>query len=263
MSGKLPISVFIITKNEEERLPYALNSVKDWVDEVIIIDSGSDDRTLEIAKEHGAVALHNDWQGYGQQKIFGESQCKNKWILNIDADEEVSIGLKEEICALFSSGKELECDAYQIKWEMIFLGQDKPPKFATGGEVIRLYNLDKAGFRESTIHDSVIAKSGVDLKVGKLHGIFYHRCFKSLKHWVDKVNFYTSEQAEEWISKGRKQPSIFRILTEPFTAFLKSYFIRKYVFYGVDGFNASIIYAFSKVLRLAKIREIYRINKLK
>lgn len=257
MTKKLPISVFIITKNEEERLKFALESVKGWVDEVIIVDSGSTDKTLEIAKKYKATIFHNDWKGYGQQKIFAEKKCKNNWLLNIDADEEVSSILKDSIIELFEGNKSPEFDAYKIKWKMIFLGQTRPPLIATGGEVVRLYNKKKSGFRESTIHDSVILKDESAI-IGNIEGVFYHRCFKSLKHWIDKVNFYTTEQANEWVKKGRKQPSMIRIITEPFTAFLKCYFIRKYIFYGLDGFNASIIYAFSKTLRLAKIREIYR-----
>lgn len=257
MSSKIPVSVFIIAKDEEERLPIALNSVKDWVDEVIVVDSGSEDETVEIAKGQGAKTFFNEWKGYGQQKRFGESKCKNRWILNIDADEEITAELKNEIISLFKDGKEPDCAAYKMKWKMIFLGQNKPPLIATGGEVVRLYDKEKAGFRESTIHDSVILKNESD-KIEKLDGIIHHRCFRSLTHWIDKVNFYTTEQAHEWVKKLRPEPSILRIITEPFTAFFKSYLFRKYIFYGVDGFNASIIYAFSKVLRLAKVRELYK-----
>jgi len=174
--------------------------------------------------------------------------------LNIDADEAISEELKGNINTLFNSEEEPIEAGFKIKWKMIFLGQEKPPLVATGGEVLRLYNKEKSGFRDSTIHDSVVLKDS-SYKVGNLDGIILHRCFKNLKHWIEKVNFYTTEQAEEWVTKGRKSPSRIRIITEPFTAFLKSYFIRKYIFYGIDGFNASIIYAFSKVLRLAKIRE--------
>jgi glycosyltransferase involved in cell wall biosynthesis len=93
----LPVSVFIITRDEEERLHFAINSVKGWVDEVLVIDSGSTDKTCEIAEKLGAKVTYNEWKGYGQQKIFGENLCRNKWVLNIDADEEITDEVKNNI----------------------------------------------------------------------------------------------------------------------------------------------------------------------
>jgi glycosyltransferase involved in cell wall biosynthesis len=262
MSQKLPISVFIIAKNEEERISFAINSVINWVEEVIVIDSGSSDNTVELSKKLGAIVEYNEWRGYGQQKIFGESLCKNDWILNIDADEEISTELKDNIFKIFEKGlTNIDEAGFEIKWKMIFLHQQKPPLFATGGQVLRLYNKRFAGFRDSTIHDSVILKDGFkDKKIGFIKGNINHRCFKSLKHWIDKVNFYTTAQAKEWVEKGRKPPSLLRIMFEPSFSFLKSYIFRRYIFYGIDGINASFIYSFSKTLRLAKVREIL-INK--
>jgi len=253
---KLPISVFIITKDEEERLHFAINSVKDWVDEVIVVDSGSSDRTLEIAKELGSKTFYNDWKGFGAQKIFGENLCKNKWILNIDADEEITPAVKNNIQKLFENGEPDEV-AFKMFWKMLFLHQKTPPKIGVTSSFIRLYNKEKAGFRDSTIHDSVVLKSTGN--VGVIKGYVNHRCFKSLKHWSDKINLYSTLQAEEWFAKKRKKPTV-RIVFEPFLAFFKSFFLRKYFLYGIDGFMASLIYAYSKTLRLAKVRELYEKN---
>ncbi len=255
---KLPISVFIITKDEEERLSLAINSVRNWVDEVIVIDSGSTDRTVAIAESLGARVVHNQWQGYGQQKIFGENLCKNKWILNIDADEEISAEVKNNIMKLFESGKEPEEACFKMFWKMLFLTQEKPPLVGVTSSFIRLYNKEKAGFRDSTIHDSVVLKNGGN--IGVIEGYVNHRCFKSLKHWADKINNYSSMQAEEWFTKDRGKPCA-RIIFEPFFAFFKSFFLRKYFLYGIDGFMASLMYAYSKTLRLAKVRELYEMRK--
>jgi glycosyltransferase involved in cell wall biosynthesis len=255
---KLPISVFIIAKNEEERLPKAIASVKDWVDEVIVIDSGSEDKTVEIAKNMGAQTTFNEWQGYGQQKIFGESLCKNDWILNIDADEEVTPDLRNNILSLFKNAQPVY-DAYKMRWKMLFFTQKRPPLLAVGSNFIRLYNKQKAGFRESIIHDSVILKDE-SARVGELKGYVHHRCFLSMDQWAKKVNYITSVQAEDWLTRGRKKPSTLRMIIEPIFAFLKSYFLRRYFLYGIDGYNASIIYAYSKTLRLAKVREKYLIQ---
>ena len=255
---KLPISVFIIARDEEERISFALNSVKDWVDEIIVVDSGSTDKTTEIAKNAGAKVVFNEWKGFGAQKIFGENLCKNKWVLNIDADEEISETVKQNIFKLFEDGKEPDEAMFKMYWKMLFLTQETPPEIGVTSSFVRLYNKDKAGFRDSTIHDSVVLKG--DYKIGEIEGYVNHRCFKSLKHWADKINVYSTMQAEEWFAKGRSKPSL-RIVFEPFFAFFKSFFLRKYFLYGIDGFMASLMYAYSKTLRLAKVRELYSMRK--
>ena len=103
MQQSYPLSVFIIAKDEEDRIPESIKSVIDWADEVIVIDSGSKDKTVAISEEFGASVIYNEWNGYGPQKVFGEGKCRNDWILNIDADEAISPKLKEEIQQLFDN----------------------------------------------------------------------------------------------------------------------------------------------------------------
>ena len=114
MSSKLPISVFIITKNEEDRVARAIKSVIDWVDEVLVIDSGSTDNTVELAKTLGAKTSFHEWHGYGIQKRHGESLCKNDWIFNVDADEEVLPSLRDAITQLFKENR-FPHAAYRVK----------------------------------------------------------------------------------------------------------------------------------------------------
>ena len=102
---KLPLSVFMIAKNEEDRIGRAIKSVIDWVDEVIIVDSGSIDKTVKIAETLGAKTSHKDWQGFGRQKRYGESLCRNDWVLNMDADEVITPSLQTAIKTLFHNGQ--------------------------------------------------------------------------------------------------------------------------------------------------------------
>lgn len=259
--NKLSISVFIIAKNEADRIDKPILSVRDWVDEVIVIDSGSDDGTPKVAELLGAKVVYNEWKGYGQQKIFGESLCRNDWLLNLDADEEISRELAEnirkELNNLADHSKNIS--AYSFNWKLLFINEEKPPLFAPGGKFIRLYNKKHAGFRDSTIHDSVVVREG---NIAKIKGVVLHRCFRDLSHWTGKINYYSNMQAEDFVRKGRKVRLI-RLLTEPFLAFIKSYFIRRYIVHGIDGFIASFQYAYAKFLRLAKARELSKKNERK
>lgn len=255
--SKLPISVFIITYNEEDRLPHTIASCKEWTDEVIVVDSGSTDRTRQIADEHGCKVLYHAWQGYGQQKIFAEQQCRNDWAFNLDADEAVSEELVAEIRTAFASGTP-EHDAYKMDIAMVLPHESKPHRLAVTTEAIRLYRRSKAGFRESAVHDSVVPQE--DCRTGKFKSRVLHRSFRSLAHEVDKINHYTSQQAHDMVAKGRR-PGVARLLLEPWFAFVKAYVIRRYMIYGVDGFVQSVIYSFSKTLRLAKTRELWQQQK--
>lgn len=260
MPRTYPISVFIIAKNEADRIPYAITSVRGWVDEVIVIDSGSTDDTVAISQALGARVETHPWEGYGPQKVFGESLCRNNWLLNIDADEAISQVLQGSIKALFDKG-EFPHKAYRLHIKIKPKFADMPGRFAPSNSPIRFYHKQYAGFKDSTIHDSVIFKGPGAKKPGYLKGMVVHRCFRSFSHAVEKINFYSTMQAEDMLAKGRN-PSGLRIVVEPFFAFLKAYFLRRYMFLGVSGFVESVIYSFARTLRLAKAREGF-INQAK
>lgn len=256
MPKKYPISVFIIAKNEADRITHTIQSVKDWVDEVIVIDSGSEDDTVKVSERLGVQVVFNEWKGYGPQKVFGETLCRNQWLLNIDADEAISPELRDSITALFDKGK-FGYMAYRLNIKLLSRFATKPGILAPSNSPIRFYNKQYAGFKDSTVHDSVVFKAPGGMKAGRLKGMVVHRCFRSFAHAVEKINFYSTMQAEDMVAKGRK-PSSLRIIIEPFFAFLKAYFLRRYLFLGVSGLIESIIYSFARTLRLAKAREAFK-----
>lgn len=259
---KLPISIFIITKNEADRILNVINCVKIFADEIIVIDSGSSDNTTEIALKAGAKVIYNEWNGYGAQKIFGEEQCKNDWILNIDADEEVSKELSKEIIKIFSSNKQDNFWGFRVKIVNKFLFEEKPKKLAYFYNQLRLYNKKYAGFKNSTIHDSVELKIKDNAKISQLSNIIYHQSFRSFSHWIDKINSYSSMQAQDAFLKNKKS-SILKILLIPTFAFFKAYIIRRYFIYGFDGLIYSYLFAFSRFTKAIKIREIFIKNSQK
>ncbi|MDG1287790.1 MAG: glycosyltransferase family 2 protein [Rickettsiales bacterium] len=256
MDNKFPLSVFIICKNEADRIHLPIESTKDWVDEVIVVDSGSTDGTMDKAKELGATqVLFNEWPGYGPQKVFCENLCKNRWLLNLDADEACSPDLIEHIKTLFANGEPKDA-LYAIRNTMVFPFEDKPRKFSPSGFFVRLYPKDKAGFKESIVHDSVIDKTD-SLSTLRIEAPIHHSGFRNYAHMNEKMNFYSGQQAKDNVARGKKVSAL-RLVLEPFVMFPKAYFGRGYWRFGSEGFVHSLFYAFWRTMRLAKTRELYK-----
>lgn len=258
MITKLPLSVFIITMNEADRIERAIQSVIDWVDEVLVIDSGSTDDTIELSRRLGAQTLFNEWEGYGQQKIFGEDACRKDWILNIDADEQISAELKEEIIKVFQKGPP-KVAAFKMHWKLVLFDEKHPHRFAARKDFIRLYDRSRSGFRDSSVHDSVVVRDG---ELGELNGLVYHFSFRSADHMRTKLDAYGSMLAEDLFSKGRR-PSRIRVMAEPAFAFMKCFFLRRYCLYGVVGVQLSLIFSQYRKARLVKARQLFETGVLR
>lgn len=256
------ISAFIIAKNEEKRIERAINSLKSVADEIIVIDSGSTDNTVAISEKLGAKVVFNEWPGYVEQKIFGEKLCRHNWILNIDADEELTKDLQEEISKIWADPLSARYKAY--KFDVIIMHRSDRSRhrlFAPRNRVIRLYNKIYASFANhdgSTTHDSVLLNKEYRHNNGNIKSLKYgalHYSGTSIEQLVTKANFYSGEQARDIISSGRTISNL-RIFFEFFLWLFKAFFIRRYFVFGFDGFVDSMIFAFARFLRLAKAREM-------
>jgi glycosyltransferase involved in cell wall biosynthesis len=254
----LPISVFIIAHNEADRIATTIGSVRPIADEIIVIDSGSSDGTPEVAKALGARVFHHDWPGYGLQKRFGEEQCKHKWLLNLDADETLTPELGEEIRALFAQG-EPPMAGYVLRVRDLLPGETKLAPMAHTNFVVRLYNKEKARFSDSPVHDTV-QMDGQATKT-LTHPVL-HRSFRSLAHAIEKMNSYTSAQAENLLKKGMPFATL-RLLTEFPMAFFKDYILRGYILRGRKGFTNAILYGCTRVMRIAKYLELREQREVK
>jgi glycosyltransferase involved in cell wall biosynthesis len=252
---KLPISVFIIAHNEADRIGNAIKSVTGWADEVIVIDSGSTDETIKVSESLGAHTFHNAWQGYGLQKRFGEDQCKNRWLLNLDADEEITPALAEEIHQLFSNG-EPPYTGYILKIRDLLPGEQQFAPLSHTNYGIRFYNREKARFSDSPVHDSVIVRDGTTIMLK--HPVM-HRSFRGITHAIGKMNSYTSAQARELLKKELAWPRL-RLATELPVAFFKAYILRLYILRGWRGFVYAALYAFGRFIRIAKYLELKNRN---
>lgn len=250
-SVKLPISVTIICCNEIERIKNTIESVQEWVDDIVVIDSGSTDGTIELVERMGVRIIHNPWPGYGMQKKFAEGKAKNDWILNLDSDEEILPELRDEIILLFTTS-ETKFDAYKIRILDRFLCTRELSSYVLHNYV-RLYRKSKYSYSTSTVHDSVLISD--QSQVGQLKKNIAHDAMKSFRHRIEKMNEYTDAQVIDLQKKGRASNK-FRIILEPFWTFIVCYFVRGYFKNGLMGYIYSINFSYSRFLRQIKLYEL-------
>ncbi|GAA0282662.1 hypothetical protein LNAOJCKE_1491 [Methylorubrum aminovorans] len=244
----LPISVFIIVKNEADRLGASLAAVRDLADDIVVVDSGSTDGTQALAASLGARVIHNDWPGYGRQKRFAEGQCRHDWVLNLDADEVVPPDLAEQIRAVFANGEPAHA-AWSIAIAEIFPGETRPHPWAYVLTPVRLYRRDLSTYSTSPVHDRVVL--GPNVTVGQIKGRIHHFSVRSLGDQLDKLNRYSDQQADDLDARGVTIPA-WRLYVELPGNFLKAYLGRRHFVRGAYGFLTAMNYAISRHLRVAK-----------
>ncbi len=252
MDQNKAISVFIIARDEADRIGRAIDSVKAFADEIVVVDSGSVDGTREVAERHGARVVVNDWPGYGPQKRFAEDQCRNDWLFNLDADEAATPELAAEICGLASSGRLSEAPFWQVSIKDVFAHESRPAPWAYGYVQIRLYDRRVGRFSESTVHDTVRPPQGA--RLARLRQPMDHRSIRSVAFHVEKMNRYSTMQAADMAGRGRRVPR-WRLASEFPLAFLKAYVLRRYALYGWWGVVISVNFAYTRFLRVAKAYE--------
>tara|TARA_B100000700_G_C15002611_1_gene837026 strand:+ start:956 stop:1708 length:753 start_codon:yes stop_codon:yes gene_type:complete len=244
MKNNLPISCFIIAKNEADRISNAIKSVKNIVDEIIIIDSGSTDNTKKICEEMGCKVFYNKWEGFGPQKRKGEDYCKNDWILNLDADEYLSEKLKIEINDKFL--KNINFNFFSMKVVPIYPSWKNPRLFSAHHQCVRLYNKKNGRFSNSPVHDSVITG---DSDVFYLKNPILHNSVRSYSHLIEKENSYIQLQSKT-LKKKNKIILLLRLLVEFPMAFLKYYLIRRHFTGALTGLITALILAYFRWKRI-------------
>ena len=212
------LSVGIITYNEENRIGRTLDSIKEIADEIIIVDSESKDKTVEIAKSKGAKVFVEKWKGYGLQKNSVLEKCKGEWILLIDADEVISLKLKKKIKNIIDN-RNNEYNVYKIKLRNICF--KKEIKFGGWDDyVIRLWRNGKVKINNREVHEEYVVEEGE--KIGKLNEKIVHYTYDTIYQFLEKLNRYTTQSAIQY-SKERKKVDIFKIYIKMFYKFIKMY----------------------------------------
>lgn len=243
-------SVYIICKNEEKHIRRVLESVKDF-SEIIVVDSGSSDNTLNIVKEFTNNIFHQDWLGFAKQKEFAKSLCTRDWVLNLDADEEVTTNLKNEIIKTIEENK---IDGLNIKISSSFMGEFNSEKSKFNRRV-RFFRKSAGYYPEKLVHESIV----INGKIKDADGFIYDYGTLDLKTHLNKINEYSSLRAEEKFAKNKKASVIKLLLVFPLS-FIKSFIIKRGFLNGFRGFIAAMNNSFYAFLKEAKL---YELNKRK
>ena len=244
------VSAVIIAFNEEADIARALESVA-WCNEVLVVDSGSTDRTIEICVAHGCKVLHREFRGYGEQKAFAVTQAANDWILSVDADEEVSPALRDEILSkLERTG---DCRGYYLPvttvlWDHVVRTGQRHTK-----PKLRLFDRRFGNFGKQLVHESVSLQGPTE----RLCQPMYNYSFADVADYFDKFNRYTSLAALECFRRGNRIGFLGTFLRPPLT-FFQLCFIRGFILDGSVGLTWSLFSFLYSAVKHLKLLELCR-----
>ena len=240
------LSVIIITKNEADNIQACLESVN-WADEIIVVDSGSSDDTVNICKELGAqVHTTTDWPGFGVQKNRALSHAKCEWVLSLDADERVTPGLRSEIESALNDPH--AHDAFRVPRLSSFCGRYMRHSGWYPDYVTRLFQRGAARFSDDLVHESLI----VNGSVGKLRQPLLHETFHDLEELLAKINQYSTAGAR-MLNEKNKTATLKKAVGHAVWAFFRTYIIRAGFLDGREGFMLAVSTAESTYYRYAKL----------
>jgi glycosyltransferase involved in cell wall biosynthesis len=252
----IDISAVIITYNEEKNIARCINSLKDVVSEIVVVDSYSTDATVEIAKGLGAKIYYKEFNGYGEQKDFAQNQAEYNWILSLDADEAIS---KELSDAIMDMRRNPVSDAYKLNILTNFCGKwiyhcGWYPQYK-----IRLWDRTKGSMSRNKLHEGWYV-ADKNAKIGKLKGNILHYSYNTISDYIKKLENYSDIKARMDVEKGKKV-SFFRMWIAPKWEFFISYFVRQGFRDGYYGYIISKNTAFASFVRYAKTRQYSKKQK--
>ncbi|MEJ5350649.1 MAG: glycosyltransferase family 2 protein [Melioribacteraceae bacterium] len=252
---KVKLSSIIIAKDEEKNIKRCIESQQNIIDDIIVlIDSRTTDKTFQIASSFPNVKCEIvEWKGYAQTKNYALAKTKHDWVLWIDADEEITKELAEELHAFKNSNPNYA--SYYIPRRAYFLGKWIKHCGWYPDYVLRLFNKKNAHFNNKAVHENLI----VDGKSGYFKNPLNHYTDPSIEHYLNKLNIYTSLAAEEIIS-NKKKVTLIDILFRPIFLFFKMYILKLGFLDGLHGLILSIFSSFYVFTKYCKAWEI-KINK--
>jgi glycosyltransferase involved in cell wall biosynthesis len=242
-----PLTVLIPTYNEEENIRDCLESVK-WADEILIVDSFSTDRTLDICREYTDRILQHEYINSATQKNWAIPQAAHRWVMVVDADERVSEPLRVSVKKALDDPA--GCDGFYVKRESFFIGK----LIEHGGwereYVLRLFNRQRGGYQDRSVH----ARIEIEGKEAYLDGPLYHYTYKNLDQYFEKFLRYTAWASED-LRSGSRRASWANLAVRPWMRFLKMYVLRRGFLDGRHGLVLGMLAAFSVFTKYARLWE--------
>lgn len=241
------IAAVIITQNEQDSLKDCLESLT-WVDEIIIVDSGSTDTTEDIARQYtDKFYVNDDWPGFGKQKQLAQSHANSDWILAVDADERIDDTLKANILTMLESPPENTVfDLNELTWVFGRFLKHSGWYYRH----VRLYPNELTTYNDNLVHESVIIPK--DTKVAELDGDILHFSYKNLNHYLVKSAGYGKAWADQRQARGKKA-SLSQGIVHAFACFLKMYILKRGFLDGKQGFLIALLSAHSTFIKYADL----------
>lgn len=241
------ISTILITRDEENNIERCLESVRPFSDEIIVVDSGSTDRTIEIARAHDVRVIEHEWLGYGPQKQFTLEQATQPWVFSIDADEVVS----PQLCEAIQSAPR-DCEGYAVARRVWYMGRWILHSGWYPRYVVRFFRRDRGSFTGEVVHESVRVRG----RTRHLHGDLLHYSYRDVDHHMEKINDFTTLSAGKMFQRGRRS-SVLRMVVTPWLQFHKVYFLRRGFLDGFAGLVVALLHSMYVFLKHAKLRELW------
>lgn len=249
------LSVVIITKNEEKNIGRCLQSIEGLTDDIVVVDSGSEDLTYSICKEYNVRFFTTEWKGYSATKNYANSLAKYPLILSLDADEALSSELKDSISEVL---KKQKTSAYSMNRLTNYCGKWIKHGGWYPDKKIRLFNYDEGLWDDSLIHESIVLKNGSP--VIHLKGDLLHYSYHSISEHISQANKFTELTAYAAFKSGKKS-SVFKVLFNPQIKFIKDYIIKLGILDGFYGLVIAYISSFATFLKYVKLYQLAKQSK--
>lgn len=244
----MQISATIITHDEERNIARAIESLR-CCDEIVVVDSGSADRTIELATKLGARVIEADWRGYAGQKNYAAEQARFEWVFSLDADEALSEALEADIWLLKKNGPQY--DAYTMPRLAQYLGKWILHSGWYPDRKVRLYRRDKAQWVGDFVHESVEVKG----TLGHLHSNLLHYTCQSLSEHLRTMDRYTTLAAEQIVAR-REKVTWRRVVMDPAWTLFRTYVLERGFLDGIEGVSIAYMAALYTFLKYAKARNM-------
>jgi glycosyltransferase involved in cell wall biosynthesis len=244
------LSVTVIALNQEANIGACLESVS-FADELVVVDTGSSDGTVKIARTYTDRVLSTTWEGFGRTKNYALGQARGDWVFSLDTDERVPPALKDEILAVVRANGPLA--GYRVARRNYFCGRWIKHLGWYPDYTLRLFRQGQGRFRDREVHEEVI----VDGPVGTLATPLEHYSYRNVSEYVIRMDRYARLAAQEMVKAGRR-PCPGELFFRPLLAFLHLYFIRLGFVEGVPGYGLAVLMSMYKFLKYYYLREILR-----